>query len=141
MERILNVIMICLVGSCLFGCSSKMTFGLNWNRVEKTRSSIDEIIEDPVQRGEMHALVDSYAAKAGKITDDVKAIRLQIVEQNRDYDTTRAELQGLYDQLNDKLGQLLDLARDHSMKLRAMCSAAEWEDIFEHEDDLVNFKY
>lgn len=141
MERMFKVLMIGLVGSCLLGCSSKVTFGLNMGRVEKTRSSIDELIQDPVRRGEMHAVVDSYTSKAEALSVDVKTIRQEIVEKNRDFDTTRAELQDLYDQLNDKLDQLLDLARDHSMKLRAMCSEEEWEDIFDHEDDLMNFTY
>ena len=131
-----------LIGTVfLFGCSSKVTFGLNRGRVEETRSSIDKVIEEPDRQAEMHAVVDSYVSRAGELTEKVTVIRQQIVEKNRDYDTTREELQNLYDQLNDKLDQLLDLARDHSMKLRALCSEEEWEDIFDHEDDLVNFKY
>lgn len=141
MERIVKVLMIGLVGSCLFGCSSKVTFGLNRGRVKESRSRIDKVIAEPERRAEIHAVVDSYVAAAGKLADEVKAIRQQIVEKNQDYDATREELQKLYDQLGDNLDQLVDSARDHSMELRKLCSEEEWEEIFDNDDDIVNFKY
>lgn len=134
--------MFILVGLlCLAGCRSKVPFGLNWDRVEETRSSINEIIVEPERRANMQGVLDSYTAQAGKIMEEVKTIRKQIVEKNRDYDTTRAELQALYDQLNAQLDQLMIVARDQSLELKTFCSKAEWEQIFDHAEDLVNLTY
>ena len=133
------VLGLILIG--LTSCSSKATFGLNWGRVEESRASIDKVIAEPERRAEVHAVVDAYVADAGKIADEVKAIRMEIVEKNREYDTTREELQALYDQIESKLDQLVATAAEHGAELRKHCSKAEWEEIFDHDDDMVNFKY
>jgi hypothetical protein len=129
-----------VVSACLLGCSSKGTFGMNWGRVDETRSGIEKVIAEPDRRVALYAVIDSYVAKAGTLTDEVTVIRTDIVEKNRDYDTTREDLQKQYDELAEKLDDLLDLARDHGEQLRTLCSEEEWEEIFDHSDKLMNFK-
>jgi hypothetical protein len=125
----------------LTGCSSKVTFGLNIGRVAETREEIDKVIAEPERRAKLQAIVDSYVAEAERITEEVKAIRLKIVEKNRDYDTTREELEALYGEIAGKLDQLVAAAAEHSAEMRTLCSKEEWEKIFDHDDDLLNFTY
>ena len=104
------VLGLILIG--LTSCSSKATFGLNWGRVDETRMGIDQLIAEPERRVAMHAVVDAYATEAKEIMAEIKADREKIVEKNRDYDTSREELQALYDHIHHKLDQLIALARD-----------------------------
>lgn len=125
----------------LTGCSSKATFGLNWGRVDDTRQGIDELVADPERSAAMHAVVDGYATEAKEIMAEIKADREEIVEKNRNYDTTREELQELYDHIHNKLDQLIALARDRSMEMRQLCSEEEWNEIFEDNDEFMNFEF
>ena len=129
---------ICLMSAA---CSSKVTFGLNWSRLEKTRESIEDIIDDPGRRASMLAVIDAYKKDAEQITEEITVIRREIVEINRDYDTTREGLQALYDQLADRLDQMIVLARDLSMEMRTICSEAEWERIFRQKENWIIFPY
>ena len=88
----LQLLMAVILAAGLSGCSSKVTFGLNIGRVAETREEIDRVIAEPERRAKMQAIVDAYVAEAERITEEVKAIRQEIVAKNRDYDTTRAEL-------------------------------------------------
>jgi uncharacterized coiled-coil DUF342 family protein len=89
----------------------------------------------------MQAIVDAYIAEADAIAEEVKILRAEIVEKNRDYDTTRAELQAVYDEIEGKLDRLVATAAEHAAQLRSLCSEEEWEKIFDHDDSLLNFKY
>lgn len=125
----------------LTGCSSKATFGLNWGRVDETRKGIDELVADPDRRAAMHAIIDTYVAEAKALSEEVKTIRAEIVEKNRDYDTTRADLESLYEALAQRLDDLLNLITERSMEMKELCTEEEWIEIFDHKDDLVNFTY
>lgn len=133
-----------LVMACaalLAGCSSKVTFGLNMGRVKETRSEIERVIPEKERQVEMQAIVDAYVADAGAIAEEAKALREKVVELNRDYDTPRAEMQAVYDELNGKVEQLIAAAAKHGAELRKLCTKEEWEEIFDHSDDMVNFNY
>ena len=130
-----------LLAAVLIGCSSKVTFGINRGRVHETRQGIEAVIAEPERRAEMQAIVDAYIAEAEAITEEVKILRAEIVEKNRDYDTTRGELQAVYDEIEGKLDRLVATAAEHAAQLRSLCSEKEWEEIFDHDDDMMNFKY
>lgn len=132
---------LALMLTSLTGCKSKEAFGLNMERVDETRALIQAEIPDADRANNMLAVVDSYEAEAKVLVNEVKAKRSEIVEANRDYDTTREELQNLYDQLGKSLAQLAESAKQHSLKLRSHCSEEEWGEIFDDEDRLINFKY
>jgi len=130
-----------LLAAGLIGCSSKVTFGINRGRVHDTKQGIETVIAEPERRAQMQAIVDAYIAEAEAITEEVKTLRADIVEKNRDYDTTRQELQALYDEIEGKLDRLVAIAAEHGAELRSLCSEEEWEEIFDHDDALLNFKY
>lgn len=129
-----------MLAAGLAGCSSKVTFGINRGRVDETREGIETVIADPERRAKMQVIVDGYVAEAEEIIAEVKALRAEIVEKNRDYDTTREELQALYDEIEGRLDRLVAVAAEYAAEMRQRCSEDEWEEIFGH-DDLLNFKY
>jgi len=138
-NRIIMGVMLISVG--LVGCKSKDSFGLNPERIDKTRAAIRSEIPDSERRQAMLAVVDSFDVEAQKIIGEVKAIRLQIVEANRDYDTTRDQLQQMYDEIGVQQGRLGKAVKEHSLKLRTLCSETEWDEIFAHGDKAFEFKY
>ena len=133
--------MILAASAILMGCSSKVTFGINMGRVQETREGIETAIADPARRAEMQAVVDAYIAEAEAIADEVKALRTEIVRKNRDYDTTRWELEELYNEIEQQLERLVATAAEHAAEMRTLCSEEEWEQIFGHDGDMLNFTY
>ncbi len=131
-----------LIFGGLAGCqSTEDSFGLNPDRVDKTRAAIQLEIPDAERRQALLTVVDSFQADVHKILEEAKAIRVQIVEANRDYDTPREQLQQLYDELGIQQDRLVRSVKEHGLKLRTHCSEAEWDEIFAHDDKAFEFKY
>ncbi len=137
MKRLFILVVVLAVA----GCRSNESFGLNPERLEETRSAIEATIREPERRVAMLTSMDSFQMEVQKIIAEVTTIRLKIVEANRDYDTTREQLQQLYDELGGQLDRLGDTVKAYSLKLRALCSEAEWDGIFDHDDKAFGFKY
>lgn len=116
----------------LTGCKSKDVQALDWQPNEKIRDQIAEIVQDTDRQQAMLGIMDAFNAEMKGIADDVKAQRAKIVKANADYDTSRADLEKMYGELNAKVGQIGDVARKHSFELRTHCSEAEWKKIFAH---------
>ena len=136
--------MLCLTLALasLTGCkSAEKAFGLNPERIDKTRATIASEIPDAERQQAMLAVIADFEKEALAISDEVTALRAKIVEANRDYDTTREQLQKLYDGLGVQLERLGSTTKEYSLKLRTLCSEEEWETVFAHDDDAVNFKF
>ena len=136
--------MLCLTLALasLTGCkSTEKSLGLNPERLDKTRAAIASEIPDAERQQAMLAVIADFEKEALAISDEVTALRAKIVEANRDYDTTREQLQKLYDGLGTQLERLGSTTKEYSLKLRTLCSEEEWEAVFAHDDDAVNFKF
>ncbi|MCK5675675.1 MAG: hypothetical protein KAH99_01515 [Verrucomicrobia bacterium] len=126
----------------LAGCkSTKKSFGLSPERLDKTRAVIQSEIPDVERRQALLDGIAAYEVEVQAIFDETKALRAKIAEENRDYDTPREQLQELYDEIGVQLERLGDSVKTHSLKLRKLCSEAEWNRIFAHDDDAVIFKF
>ena len=137
-----GVLGLMLIIGTLAGCkSADDSLGLNPDRLDKTRSAIQSKIPDAERSQSMLAVVDAFAAEAHKIIEDTKVIRLRIMEANQNYDTTREQLQDMYDELGVQIERLGNLTKEHSLKLRTLCSEEEWEEIFDHDDEAIEFKF
>ncbi len=124
------------------GCKSgKKTFGLNPERVDETRHVILSAIQEPDRRMAMLSIVDSMQAEVKAVEADVLELRQKIVEENRDYDTTREELEALYAELGSHLETLTDSVTKHSLQLRGHCSKGEWKKITSHETEAIHFEF
>jgi len=122
----------------LIGCRSKDASVLNLERIEESRAAILEHIPDPERRQEMLAMVDAFDSDVREVVREIKELRQQIIAANQSYDTTRSDLEAIYAQITVKLEELNGRVRADSMKMRALCSQAEWKKIFGHNEKLIN---
>lgn len=139
-ERMVAVCLLLAFGGVV-GCKSNDTFGVNTNRVETTRSAIESIIPESDRREVMLAIVVSFEKSVMAIETEALDVREQIIEANRDYDTTREELEVLYARLGELVVELGDTAKVNSLALRELCSEEEWKRIADDKSVLVEFKF
>lgn len=136
------VLGVLLISGGLAGCKSgEETSGLNLERVDESRHAILSTVPEPERRMAMLAIVDSMQAELKAVGADVLRLRQKIVEENRDYDTTRDDLEALYAQLGSQLETLTDSVTKHSLQLREHCSKSEWKKITSHETEAFQFKF
>ena len=141
-QYIASVLCLMLVIAGLTSCkSTEKSFGLSSERLDKTRAAIQTEIPDAERRQAMLDGIAAYEMEVQAIFDETKALRVKIAEANRDYDTTREQLQELYDGIGIQLERLGDSVKTHSFGLRKLCSEAEWDRIFDHDGDAVVFKF
>ena len=128
----LSPALLLLVIICIVGCRSDDVSGPSWENLDTTRKNITRKIDDPQRAEQLLALVDAHEIKVAAITDEVELIRQELERKNRDYTSSRAELQALYDKLYAKLDQVLATIRDDSLEMKQLCSEEEWQGIFAH---------
>lgn len=128
----LSPALLLLIMICIVGCRSDEVSGPTWENLETTRKNIAREIDDPQRAEQLLALVDSHEIKVAVITDEVELIRQELERKNRDFTSSRAELQALYDQLYAKIDQVLATIRDDSLEMKQQCSEEEWQGIFAH---------
>jgi hypothetical protein len=126
----------------LTGCKSKDSSVLNLERIEESRAAILEHIPDQQRRQEILAMTDAFEKDVRKVIEEIKELRQQIITANQRYDTTRADLEAIYAQITVKLEALNSRVSADSMKMRSLCSEAEWKKIFSYNDKkLFNFSF
>ena len=130
-----------LAMTCFFGCKSKDSFVLNPDRVDETRSAIRSSVEDPARCDAMLAIVNAMEGEVTAAGSEVKELRQQIVEANRNYDTTREELEQLYADLGVQAERLATSVKVHSLQLREQCTESEWNRITSHKTKAFEFNY
>lgn len=135
--RLIGIVFLVLIA----GCKSKGTALLNAERVAESRAIIESSISDPERRSTMLEIVDAMEAQMTDVGAEVRALRQQIVEANRNYATTRADLELLYDELGKRVILLTTTVKDHSLKLRAQCSASEWTQLVDTKTETFNFSF
>lgn len=117
----------------LWGCKSSSPEQFIADQQEKTRTAIRSVIKDPQRSAAMLAVVDAFHADVKAIAADAAATRKRIAAAQADYDTPRADMQKLYDDLGLQAERLCDSAKRHSMDLRRQCSETEWSAIVERQ--------
>ena len=134
-------ILMAVLLALITGCKSTDSTGLNPERVDETRAVIESIIEEPDRRMTMLAVVDSMENKVTDIGAEVTDIRLQIVEANQDYDTTRGDLEVLYTELGKRAERLVATVKKHSLELRMHCSETEWAQLTDTKTQTFDFSF
>ena len=117
----------------LWGCKSASPEQFVTDQQEETRAAIRSVVKDPQRSGAMLAVVDVFQADVKTIAADTAEIRKRIAAAQADYDTSRAEMQKLYDELGVQVDRLCGSAKRHSMELRRQCSEVEWNAIMERQ--------
>lgn len=134
-------IFIAALLALITGCKSTDSSGLNPERVNEARAIIETTIEEPERRTAMMTIVDSMETQVTEIGAEVTDLRLQIVEANQDYDTTRADLEVLYAELGKRAGQLVATVKEHSLELRGHCSKSEWAELADSKTKTLKFSF
>lgn len=131
--------LLLLAGGCRHTEPNELS--LNAERLAESRRQIVKTVPDADRRQQMLDIIDAFEVEAQRILSDIKAVREQIVEANRSYDTTRTDLERLYAMQEEGFEQLLDLTKSDSLKLRTLCSREEWSIIFAHEEQAIEFTF
>ena len=70
---------------------------------EDLRSEIRDVITDPGREGEALALVASLEDDLGNLREKISTRRQRVRELNADYDTTRADFESFFDQVDEEI--------------------------------------
>ncbi len=70
---------------------------------EDLRSEIREVIDDPAREGEAIVLVDSLAEDLDNLREKISVRRKRVRELNADYDTTRADFEAFFEQVDSEI--------------------------------------
>ena len=93
--------------ACAFaGCASKDDVSpadVEKQAFEDLRTEIRAVIDDPAREGEAIALVDELSEDLDALREKIAQRRQRVRELNADYDTTRAEFEAFFDQLDREI--------------------------------------
>lgn len=115
----------------LSGCSSgKGAVGLDMEKLQDIRQAMESAIPEADRRRAMLTLVDRFETDADKMHAEAQLLHERLLEANRDYRTSREDMQQLYDEQRILTERMGNLVRDTSLELRTLCSEDEWSRIF-----------
>ena len=117
----LNSAMVFVAIACAFaGCASKddvSPMEVEKQAFEDLRSEIRAVIDDPANEREAITLVDELSEDLNTLRERISERRQRVRELNADYDTTRADFEAYFDQVD---GQIQANKRQVSEKRRAL---------------------
>ncbi len=93
--------------ACVFaGCASKDDVSpadVEKQAFEDLRSEIRAVIDDPAREGEAIALVNELSEDLDALREKIAQRSQRVRELNADYDTTRAEFEAFFDQVDREI--------------------------------------
>ena len=93
--------------ACVFtGCSGKNAVApidVERQAFENLRSEIREVIDDPAREAEAIALVNWLVDDLDNLREKISARRKRVRQLNADYDTSRADFQAFFDQVDKEI--------------------------------------
>jgi outer membrane murein-binding lipoprotein Lpp len=93
--------------ACVFaGCASKddvSSADVEKQAFEDLRSEIRAVIDDPAREGEAIALVNELSEDLDALREKIAQRSQRVRELNADYDTTRAEFEAFFDQVDREI--------------------------------------
>ncbi len=93
--------------ACAFaGCASKddvSSADVEKQAFEDLRSEIRAVIDDPAREGEAIALVNELSEDLDALREKIAQRSQRVRELNADYDTTRAEFEAFFDQVDREI--------------------------------------
>ena len=93
--------------ACVFtGCSGKNAVApidVERQAFENLRSEIREVIDDPAREAEAIALVNWLVDDLDSLREKISARRKRARQLNADYDTSRADFQAFFDQVDKEI--------------------------------------
>ncbi len=93
--------------ACAFaGCASKDDVSpadVEKQAFEDLRTEIRAVIDDPAREGEAIALVDELSEDLNTLRERIAERRRRVRELNADYDTTRADFEAFFNQVDKEI--------------------------------------
>ncbi len=100
------VLLFTVIVSAIAGCAGKddvSPVDVEKQAFEDLRSEIREVIDNPAREGEAIALVDALSEDLSALRDKISERRQRVRELNADYDTTRADFESFFDQVDKEI--------------------------------------
>ena len=126
---------LCSLAALLFavgvlsGCKSMTSAEATLAAGEEVRALVTENVADTVKAKQLIALVDAAELDMKAFVEERAMINKKIIEKNADYNANRADMQKLYDDLNDKSKVMaLKLAQLH-IDMQKLSTPEEWKKI------------
>ncbi len=100
------VLLFAVIVSAIAGCAGKDNVSpvdVEKQAFEDLRSEIREVIDDPAREAEAIALVESLVDELDSLREKISARRKRVSQLNADYDTTRADFEAFFDQVDKEI--------------------------------------
>ncbi len=101
-----SVLLFAALGLAIAGCASKDDVSLADVEIQAfadLHSEIREVIADPARESEAIAIVDWLIADLDNLREKISIRRKRVRELNADYDTTRADFEAFFDQIDTEI--------------------------------------
>ena len=141
MMKYLGILGLVTMLAMLVGCKSTPKAGLSEDRVEQTRQAITKSVSDPAKSAKMLKVIDRFDLAMNDNVKNIRQIREEIVKLNMDYTVERSVLEQKYALLEDQVRVVGHTLRDHSLELRSLCSADQWDAIADSDGAVVDFVF
>lgn len=126
-------VVLLLAGLALAGCKSMSPAQATRTAMDETRAQVTASVADPTKAERMQTLINALEADLEAYAEIRDAHNRALAEANADYDTSREDMQSLYDTFNqDARGMLEKLTGTH-LELKALATEAEWAAISGHK--------
>ena len=116
----------------LAGCGGKdvvLPVDVENEAFEDLRSEIREAIDDPARETEAIALVDNLADELRALRDKISARKMRTKELNANYDTSRADFDVFFEQVNSEIRSNQQRVTKNHRALLAITTPEEWSQI------------
>ncbi len=100
-----RVLLCIVVVSLVVACAKDDVASVDVEKqaLEDLRTEIREVIDDPAREGEAIALTDSLVDDLNALREKISARRKRVRQLNADYDTTRADFESFFDQVDKEI--------------------------------------
>ncbi len=104
--RCKSFMLFAAIACVLAGCGGKDAVApieVQKQAFEDLRSEIREVIDDPAREAKAITLVDALAEELNTLRERIAERRQRAKQLNADYDTTRADFEALFDQVDKEI--------------------------------------
>ncbi len=100
------VLLFAVIVSAIAGCAGKddvSPVNVEEQAFADLRSEIRQVIDDPAREAEAITLVDTIAEDLERLRDKISERRQRVRQLNADFDTTRADFEAFFDQVDSDI--------------------------------------
>ena len=104
--RLKSAMLLAAFACALVGCASKDDVSpadVEKQAFEDLRTEIRAVIDDPAREGEAIALVNELSEDLNALREEIAERRQRVRELNADYDTTRADFEAFFNQVDKEI--------------------------------------